>query len=271
MLEAVAPSGTDVHRPLDLYREVYGEPTDQPPLLLIHGGGSTITSTFGALIPHLTPTRQVLAVELQGHGRTPSTTRTASFENSADDLAVVLTEQQMTGPVDVLGFSNGGHVALQLAIRHPGRVRRQIVASASYRRDGMIDGFWDGLTAAEPADLPAPYREEDQRLNPQRPDHARELFLTDQAQMMRFTDWPEDALRAISCPTLILAADHDVVRTSHTVELADLIPGAQLLIVPGSHGDYLGELLGAAGDTRAMHRTLPFLLDFLDGPQERPS
>ena len=256
----------DETAPLDLYREVHGEPTDRPPLLVVHGGGSTIDSNFGALIPWLTPTRQVLAVELQGHGRTPSTSRVASFEHSADDVAAVLAHMDV-GPVDVLGFSNGGHVALQLAMRHPQRVRRQIIASASFRRDGMVEGFWEGLAGAGSDALPAPYREEDRRLNPHRPDHAEELFATDQGQMLRFTDWDEGGLRAITTPTLVVGADRDVIRTSHTAELAHLIPGARLLIVPGNHGDYLGELLGAAGDTRAMHRTLPFLLEFLDSPE----
>lgn len=257
--------GVDAPSHLDLYRETHGRPTDQPPLLLLHGGGSTIDSNFGALLPWLTPTRQVLAVELQGHGRTPSTGRTPSFECSADDVAAVLADHQLPTGVDVLGFSNGGHVALQLAIRHPHLVRRQIIASASFRRDGMIEGFWEGLASATTRDLPVAYRREDERLNPHRPHHTEELFATDQGQMMRFEDWDEKTLRAITCPTLVVAADRDVVRPSHSVDLASLIPDARLLIVPGNHGDYLGELLGAGGDTHAMHRTLPFLLDFLDG------
>ncbi len=131
-----------------LYREVHGGPDlDTTPLLLIHGGGSTIETNFGALLPLLTQTRQIVAVELQGHGRTPSIDRPYNFENSADDVAEVITELSV-GPIDVLGFSNGGNVALRLVIQHPGLVRRQVVASAFYRRSGMADGFFEQLDNA---------------------------------------------------------------------------------------------------------------------------
>ena len=86
----------------------------------------------------------MLAVELQGHGRTGSGDRAASFEGSADGVAALLKELSV-GPVDVLGFSNGGQVGMQLAIRHLRAVRRLIVASAPFRRDGMVDGFWHGM------------------------------------------------------------------------------------------------------------------------------
>jgi pimeloyl-ACP methyl ester carboxylesterase len=98
-------------------------------VLLIHGGGSTIESNWGRLIPELSRSRPVWAVELQGHGRTAASHRTPSFEASADDVARLLDEIDV-GPVDVLGFSNGGQVAMQLAARRPDTVRRLIVASA---------------------------------------------------------------------------------------------------------------------------------------------
>ncbi|MEV4348427.1 alpha/beta hydrolase [Actinoplanes sp. NPDC049596] len=240
-----------------LYSEWHGQ--GDRPLLLIHGGGSTIESNWGRLIPALAGRRRILAVELQGHGRTETGDGPASFEKSADDVAALLDET-----VDVLGFSNGGQVALQLAIRHPGRVRRLIAASAAYRRDGMIDGFWEGMAAGTFADLPQPYRDADLAVSGD-PGHAERMFHLDREQMLTgFQDWPEEQLASITAPTLVVAADRDVVRTEHTVRLASLIPGARLLIVPGNHGDYLGELL-SAGDPGPLQRTLPFLVDFLDG------
>ncbi|MFF2773163.1 alpha/beta fold hydrolase, partial [Streptomyces bacillaris] len=99
---------------IPLHREWHGdEDSPHPPLLLLHGGGSTIPSNWGMLLPPLERTRSVLAVELQGHGRTAPGDREPSFEESADDVAAVLGELRL-GPVDVLGFSNGGQVALQL-------------------------------------------------------------------------------------------------------------------------------------------------------------
>jgi len=248
---------------LPLYFEWHGKAHEsQPPLLLIHGGGSTIESNWGRLIPALEGSRRILAVELQGHGRTGPGDRAASFEGSADGVAALLQELAV-GPVDVLGFSNGGQVAMQLAIRHPKAVRRLVVASAPFRRDGMIDGFWDGLAAATYADLPQPYREADLAVSGD-PAHAERMFHLDRELMLTgFTDWPDALLASITAPTLVVVADQDVIRTEHAVLLASLIPNARLLVVPGNHGDYLGELAAAAGDPGPLRRTLPFIADFL--------
>ena len=250
---------------LPLYYEWHGEPDrSRPPLLLIHGGGSTIESNWGRFIAALDGSRRLLAVELQGHGRTGPGTGPASFERSADGLAGLLADVA-AGPVDVLGFSNGGQVGMQLAIRHPDAVRRLIVASAPFRRDGMVDGFWDGLAAGTFADLPEPYRLADLAVSGD-PGHAEAMHRLDRELMLSgFTDWPDAAVASITAPTLVVGADRDVIRVEHMVRLAALIPGARLLIVPGNHGDYLGEL-ATAGDPGPLVRTLPFLTDFLDQP-----
>jgi pimeloyl-ACP methyl ester carboxylesterase len=206
----------------------------------------------------------VLAVELQGHGRTTSGDRPPSFEGSAEDVAAVLSELRL-GPVDVLGFSNGGQVALHLAAKHPDAVRRLIVASAPVRRSGMIDGFWEGLESATVENLPAPYREADVAVS-RDPEHADRMFDLDRDLMLGFEDFPDELLASVHAPTLVVGADRDVVRASHFVELAGLLPDARLLVVPGTHGDYLGELLAAAGDPAPLSRTLPHLLAFLDAP-----
>jgi pimeloyl-ACP methyl ester carboxylesterase len=256
---------------IDIYHEVHGEPRPGTvPLLLIHGGGSTIGTNWGLLIPEVGTTRQIIAVELQGHGHTPShPERVASFEHSADDVAALLRRLKL-GRVDVLGFSNGGNTAMRLAMRHPELVRRQIIASALYRRDGMIDGFWEGLASAtDVSAMPDTYREADREINRNDPDHERLLFELDQRQMLNFTDWAAEELAGMAAPTLFVSADRDVVRAEHTVNLATATPGARVLIVPGAHGDYLGERLAAAGDPTAMRRTLPWLLAFLDEPGRR--
>lgn len=246
-----------------LHHEWHGDPDSPlPPLLLVHGGGSTIASNWGRLLPLVSPVRSVLAVELQGHGRTPTGDGPASFERSADDLASLLAALHC-GPVDVLGFSNGGQVALQLAARHPGSVRRMVVASAPFRRSGMVDGFWEGLAAGTFDDLPAPYRQADLAVSHD-PEHARRMFESDRALMLDFEDFADDLLAAIVAPTLVVVADRDVVRVQEAVDLADRLPEARLLVVPGSHGDYLGELLAAGGDDGALRRTLPLLLAHLD-------
>ena len=245
-----------------LYFEWHG-PSSGTPLLLLHGGGSTIESNWGRLIPALSDSRRMLAVELQGHGRTPSGDRPASFEASADDVAAILDEVA-AGPVDVLGFSNGGQVAMQLAARHSKAVRRLVVASAPFRRDGMIDGFWEMMAAGTYADMPQPYRDADLAVSGD-PAHAERMFHLDRELMLTgFQDWPDALVASITAPTLIVTADRDVIRPAHTVRLAALIPHARLLIVPGNHGGYLGEVLAAASEPGAMQRTLPFITDFLD-------
>ena len=249
--------------PNELHHEWHGDPDSPlPPLLLLHGGGSTIGSNWGRLLPRVSPTRSVLAVELQGHGRTPAGDGPASFERSADDVAALLGALHC-GPVDVLGFSNGGQVALQLAARHPGTVRRMVVASAPFRRSGMVDGVWEGLAAGTFDDLPEPYRQADLAVSHD-PEHARRMFELDRALMLGFEDFPDELIASIAAPTLVVVADRDVVRVQEAVDLAALLADARLLVVPGSHGDYLGELLAAGGDDASLHRTLPLLLAHLD-------
>ncbi|MEU0556735.1 alpha/beta fold hydrolase [Dactylosporangium sp. NPDC006015] len=247
---------------LPLYYEWHGEArADRRPLLLIHGGGSTIESNWGRLIPLLRDSRRLLAVELQGHGRTGAGEGPASFERSADGVAALLAELGV-GPVDVLGFSNGGQVAMQLAARHPAAAGRLVVASAPFRRDGMIDGFWEGMAGATFEHLPQVYRDADLAVSGD-PAHAERMFDLDHELMLTgFTDWPDALPAAIAAPTLVVVADRDVVRVEHAARLAALIPGARLLVVPGNHGDYLGEL-AAASDPGPLRRTLPFIEDFL--------
>jgi pimeloyl-ACP methyl ester carboxylesterase len=250
-----------------LYHEWHGQRSSGAgtaqgtPLLLIHGGGSTIESNWGALIAELGETRAVLAVELQGHGRTEAGDRRPSFEASADDVAALL-DGLAIGPVDVLGFSNGGQVALQLAARHPGAVRRVVAASAPFRRGGMIDGFWQGLEAGTFADLPAPYREADLAVSGD-PQHARRMFELDRELMLGFADFPDELIRSIAQPVLVVGGDRDVIRTTHFAELAELLPNARLLIVPGTHGSYLGESLASGGDRAELRAFLPYLAAFL--------
>lgn len=91
------------------------------------------------------------------------------------------------------------------------------------------------------------------------------LFELDSQQMLQFNDRDAADLTAMATPTLFVVADRDVVRVEHVAEMARLAPHARLLVVPGTHGDYLGEVLAAAGDLSLMHGTVPWLLRFLDG------
>lgn len=248
---------------LRMYYEVHGEPRpDRVPLLLIHGGGSTIESNFRELIPLLTETRQVIAVEEEGHGHTAPIDRPLTAENSAADVAEVL--RQLDVPLaDVLGFSAGGHTALALAMDHPAVVRRLIIASSFSARDGMVEGFWDGLQNATSNAMPEVYREAALKLDPD-PQHLEKLFVLDSQRMLTFPGWSNEQLGTITASTLVLLADRDVIKPEHAVQMFRAIEGSRVMIVPGNHGDYLGEQAASDGDLRTMRATLPFLLRHLD-------
>lgn len=249
---------------LRMYYEVHGHPrAGEPPLLLIPGGGSSIETNFAGLIPALlAESLQVIAVEEEGHGRTAATARPLTAEGSAEDIKAVLDELNVDS-VDVLGFSAGGHTALALAMGHPSMVRCLIAASTFASRDAVGDEFWEGMEKATLDDMPEVYQDADRRLNPE-PGHLERMFELDRQRILSFPGWPDEDLRRITARTLVLSADRDVVSADHAVRMSRVIPGARLMIVPGSHGDYLGELAASGGDLRAMRTTLPYLLRFLE-------
>ena len=126
---------------LRMYYEQHG--ADGFPLVLVHGGGSTINTTFGRILPLLARTHRVIAVEVQAHGHTRDIDRPFTFTQDADDIAALLDTLHVA-QADVFGFSNGGTTALQVGIRHPAKVRKLIIASSNFTRAGMVDGFWTG-------------------------------------------------------------------------------------------------------------------------------
>ena len=167
------------------------------------------------------------------------------------------------GAADVLGFSAGGHTAVALALTRPAAVRHLIAASTFVSRDAVPDGFWDAMARATLADMPDTYKDADRRLNPDA-GHLERLFELDRQRILDFPGWSGDELGTITASTLVVCADRDVVSAGYAARMAGAIPGARLLIVPGGHGDYLGELAASGGDLRTMHATVPFLLRFLD-------
>ena len=145
---------------LKMYYEIHGTANAKiPPLVLLHGGGSTIETSFGKVLSSLARTRQVIAFEQQGHGHTADIVdRPFTFEQSADDTAGLLRHLRI-GKADFFGYSNGGHIALQLAIRHPGLVRKLVVESAMFHRDGCDPWFWKSFDNAKMDDMPPELRE----------------------------------------------------------------------------------------------------------------
>jgi pimeloyl-ACP methyl ester carboxylesterase len=242
-MTARLPSGHVTVNGIALYYEQYG-PAVGTPLVLLPGGGSTIQATFGRLLPLISRHRRVIAFEEQGHGRSGAHPGPERFEQSADDVAAAL-EQLGIASADVMGFSNGASNALLVAIRHPERVRKLVFASSFTKRAGAQSGFWPMMANADFDGMPAALKVEFLRVNS---DTAalRRMHDRDLERMHAFTDLPDEQVRSVKASTLILCGDHDVVTPEHALELSRLIVGARLLILPGTHGDYLGEITAPA-------------------------
>ncbi|WII70855.1 alpha/beta hydrolase [Bdellovibrio sp. 22V] len=261
-----AQSGYAPVNGLNLYYEIY-EPTEELhnpiPLLLLHGGGETIESNYARFIPLIAKHRRVIAMEEQGHGHTVAINRPFTFDNSAKDAAALL-EYLKIEKADIMGFSNGGTVALRVAHFHPHKVNKLIIASAQYRRDGMIKGFWDGMNKARIEDMPKSLLDADRKINPD-PKHQEQLFLQDSKRMQNFKDIPEKEIKSISSPTLVIIGDKDAITVEHAARMSRTLPHGRLAVLPGTHGSYIGEVSsGVAENSRAPEATALFVSEFLD-------
>ena len=229
---------------LKMYYEIHG---NGRPIVLLHGGGSTIESTFGRIIPELAKTHQLIAVELQAHGHTQDIARPLSFEQDADDVAELLRQLDIK-KADFMGFSNGGTTCLQIAIRHPALVNKLVLASAMFKREGMQPGFFDGFEHATLDMMPAPLRDAYLKANPD-PKGLQAMFDRDVAKMAAFKDINDADIKNIQAPALVINGDSEVVLAAHALALSQTLPHARLAILPSGHGDYIGEI--CTTDTRS--------------------
>ena len=243
---------------LNMYYEIHGSGR---PLVLVHGGGSTIESTFGRVLPYLAKTHQVIAVELQAHGHTKDIDRPLSFEQDADDVAALL-KQLRVEKADFMGFSNGGTTCIQIAIRHPNLVNKLVLASATYKRSGMPPGFFEGFKNASLKMMPRPLQEAYLKANPD-PKGLQSMFDRDVARMTAFNDISDSEIKSIQAPTLVLNGDADVVLPEHALELSRRLPHARLAILPGGHGHYIGEIDSPDKNSKLPILVITMIEDFL--------
>jgi pimeloyl-ACP methyl ester carboxylesterase len=222
---------------LKMYYEIHG---DGFPLVLVHGGGSTIGTTFGRILPTLAKTHKVIAVEMQAHGHTADINRPLSFEQDADDIAALL-KQLKINKADIFGFSNGASTTLQVAVRHPEVVNKIIVASTMYKKSGAFHGFWDMMAKAKFEEMPQAYKDAFLQINPDQ-DALYTMFKRDATRMQNFPEMTDEQIKSIKATALIIAGNMDVVTVEHAVEMHRNLEHSQLLIVPGGHGDYIGEI-----------------------------
>lgn len=249
---------------LSMYYEVHGE---GEPLLILHGGGSTIWTTYGAILPELASTRRVIAPEQQGHGHTADVDRPLTYRQMADDTAALL-RQLGVRQVDVVGFSYGGCVAIELAIRHPELVRRLVVGSVYYRRDAIRPELLRSFETASEHDMPDVYRQAYLEVAPN-PSDLSKLTPKLMRNLLSFEGWTDAELRSIRAPTMILQGNQDLTPLDHIAAMARAIPDAQVVVLPGGHGTYLGEIMAAVPGSRLPEYTTRIMMEFLNGEQRR--
>lgn len=222
---------------LKMYYEIHGTGF---PLVLIHGGGSTIDSTFGRILPTLAKTHKVIAVEMQAHGHTADIDRPLSFEQDANDIAELL-KQLNIAKADIFGFSNGASTTLELAIRYPELVNKIVVASTMYKKSGAFPGFWDMMKNASFEGMPQGLKDAFLKINPDK-DALYRSYERDVTRMQNFTDITEEDIKGIKAPALIIVANQDVPTVEHGVEMMRNMQHATLVVLPDGHGDYMGEI-----------------------------
>lgn len=243
---------------LNLYYENHGQGT---PLVLIHGGGSTIQTTFGRILPQLAKSFRIIAVELQAHGRTADIDRPLSFEQDADDVAALLNHLQIS-KASLLGFSNGGTTCLQIAIRHPHLVDKLVLLAAAYKRDGLINGFFEGMQHVTIEHMPQPLKDAFLAVNPDE-EALMATFNRDKNRMLAFEDIPDELIRSIQAPTLVINGDKEVITADHALEISRTLPNASLAILPAGHGEYIGEICTTAPDSRMPELVTVMIEEFL--------
>lgn len=243
---------------LRMYYEVYGT---GKPLVLLHGSFMTIPLNWASFIPLLAKDRKVIVAEMQGHGRTRDISREISYEGMADDVSALLNHLK-TDSADVLGYSMGGGIAFQLAVRHPEQVRRLIILSGAYAHDGWWPDAEAGFAEAN-ADMfqGTVIQKQYERFGNDPPAFVKKVIRID----LKPYDW-SGQVKKIKSPLFIAIGDADGVRYEHALELfrakgggkmGDLhgLPESRLAILPGT--THIGMI-------QRTDWLIPMITDFLD-------
>lgn len=252
---------------LKMYYEVYGQ---GKPIVLLHGAFMNIPMNWAHIIPLLAKDRKVIVTELQGHGRTRDIDREISYEGMADDVSGLLKYLKIDS-ADIVGYSMGGGVAFQFAVRHPEQVRRLVVLSGTYKHDGWwpeVEAMWPSFTADMFKGSPIEKQYDSLGNDPAHfPVFVKKLMAAD----IKKYDWSKE-VKNIKAPIFMAIGDADGVRYEHALELfrakgggkmGDMfgMPKARLAIIPGT--THIG----------MMQRTswlIPMITDFLDADLNAP-
>jgi pimeloyl-ACP methyl ester carboxylesterase len=227
-----------------MYYEVRGAQRGTP-VVFLHGAFSNIETDFGKMLPTIAKTRQVIAIEQQGHGRTADIDRPLTYEQMSDDVAELLRQLRIT-KADFVGYSMGGGIATYMAVRHPELVRKIVYAGgASFNSDGYYPGLIEGekkMTADALAGTP--WEKAYKRIAPNPKDWPK-LVERIKDLDVNWRGLSEDQVRSIKAPALLIVGDADVVRPEHVVQMFRLLgggvpgdmvglPRSQLAVLPGT-------------------------------------
>jgi pimeloyl-ACP methyl ester carboxylesterase len=236
---------------IKMYYEVHG---DGRPVVLLHGGTATIQTSFAEQIPVLARNHRVIAIEQMGHGHTGDVAgRVLSYEGMAEDTAALLVQLGIQN-ADVVGWSDGGQLALRLAFTHPDLVRRVVASGVGL---GATPQEQQAMRALSADRWSAPVREEYARVSPDGPQHWP-VFFDKVRTMWAKPSWgiSEQELGKIKATVMIVGGDRDFTRVEETVRIFRMIPGARLAILPGTDHFTFQKRPGWMN---------PIILDFLDG------
>ncbi|HTR50260.1 MAG TPA: alpha/beta hydrolase [Kofleriaceae bacterium] len=216
-------------RGIKTYYETHGS---GPPLLLLHGGTGS-ADDFDRNTPALAAHFRVITPERMGHGRTADVPdRPFDYHEMAEDM-IAFMDAIHVAKADLVGWSDGGIVALDIAMHHPDRVGKLAVTGANFRVDGLAPEIVTWLRDVKPDDWPKTMLDNYKRLSPDGAAHWPVVFERLRKMLLSQPSYTNEQLKTITAPTLVMAGDDDVIRIEHTIELARTIPGAQLCIYPG--------------------------------------
>ena len=221
---------------IDLYYEIHGADHPGPPLIMLHGGAYTFHLSFDALLPALTTARKVIGVELQGHGHTADSDRSFTLRQCAEDV-IALLDQLDIDQADLFGFSLGGLTATEVAVLAPERIRRMVLAASHFGRTKSV-GYYSEITDLQLDSPRMPTEEQGTAMIraytdvAPNPDGFYEFVPKVQSEVHDFEGWSDEQLARLTMPVLIIIGDTDFVRLEHAVEMKQLLPDAQLAILP---------------------------------------
>ncbi len=250
---------------LRMYYEVHGD-GPATPLLLLHGGLFDIQQQFGALLPGLAAQRRVIAADFQGHGRTNDIDRPLGIPDLTSDVVALLSYLGLSR-VDVFGFSVGGAVTIELALRHPELVRRIVVGSTSISPDGDRGGNMEAVAEMTVDMIAGSPMEQAYLAKSPHPDAEHlQTLLTKLGRILEHSPgWTDEEIASIAAPTLITIGDCDMVRIEHAAKFLRLrggdvngdfegVPSSQLAVFPGTT-----HFFGLARTDLVLDTVLPFL------------